>query len=239
VEIDVRSLFGLPGNIRTQGWLKVQGSGRLAGYLTYATNQALAAVVSQAEPRTQLTFSQVAEDGTGYFTGLAVLNANTEAVTVNISVFDADGVLVAATDSPYSVPSNGRIIDVLNRLVKSDQVKNQRGGYIVVSASLPVFGIEIFGTSDSRAFANVPADLDSGHAWIDGFRQIHKKMHGLLEEEGVVAVPRDGEFDPALHEAVTSEPSENVPSGNIIATLRTGYTYRGRVLRPALVRVAL
>jgi len=72
-------------------------------------------------------------------------------------VFNADGVLVAATDSPYSIPSNGRIVDVLNRLVKSDQVKNQRGGYIVVSASQPVFGIEIFGTSDSRAFANVPA----------------------------------------------------------------------------------
>jgi molecular chaperone GrpE len=108
-----------------------------------------------------------------------------------------------------------------------------RAGAHLVKKLLPI--VDDF----DLAFANVPADLDSGHAWIDGFRQIHKKMHGLLEEEGVVAVPRDGEFDPALHEAVTSEPSENVPSGNIIATLRTGYTYRGRVLRPALVRVAL
>jgi molecular chaperone GrpE len=89
------------------------------------------------------------------------------------------------------------------------------------------------------AFTNVPAELATGSAWVDGFLQIQKKLHALLEEEGVAPMAREGEFDPALHEAVTSEASDSVPSGNIIGTLRTGYTHRGRVLRPALVRVAL
>jgi len=90
------------------------------------------------------------------------------------------------------------------------------------------------------AFQNIPADLDSTTtAWVDGFRQIQKKLGNLLEEEGVTSLAIEGEFDPSRHEAVTSEPHETVASGHIIETLRTGYEYKGRVLRPALVRVAL
>ena len=88
------------------------------------------------------------------------------------------------------------------------------------------------------AFGNVPADLDASAPWVEGFRQIQKKLHTLLAEEGVVPIPLDGEFDPVLHDAIMSEPSESVPSGYLIATLRTGYTHRGRTLRPAMVRVA-
>lgn len=76
-------------------------------------------------------------------------------------------------------------------------------------------------------------------AWLEGFRQIQKKLMDLLVEQGVTQIATNGEFDPMHHEAITSEPSESVPSGHIIATLRNGYEYRGRVLRPALVRVAM
>lgn len=89
------------------------------------------------------------------------------------------------------------------------------------------------------AFNNVPSSTtDEENAWLNGFRQIQKKLQGLLDEEGVVAMPADGPFDPMRHEAVTSEPSDSVESGHIISTLRLGYEHRGRVLRPALVRVA-
>jgi molecular chaperone GrpE len=88
------------------------------------------------------------------------------------------------------------------------------------------------------AFAHVPPDLEEGAAWIEGFRQIQKKLHSLLAEEGVTTIP-EGEFDPTLHEAVSGEPSDSVPTGHVIATLRAGYTYKGKVLRPALVRVAM
>lgn len=88
------------------------------------------------------------------------------------------------------------------------------------------------------AFAHVPAELEQGAAWVEGFRQIQKKLHNILAEEGVAVIP-GGAFDPALHEAVTGEPSDDVPSGHVIDTLRAGYTYKGKVLRPALVRVAM
>ena len=89
------------------------------------------------------------------------------------------------------------------------------------------------------AFQNVPAEVEqNGGPWLEGLRQIQKKLTQLLEERGVTAIAKEGAFDPMRHEAVSSEPSETVESGQIIQTLRTGYEYKGRVLRPALVRVA-
>lgn len=89
------------------------------------------------------------------------------------------------------------------------------------------------------AFQNVPGEVEqNGGAWLEGLRQIQKKLTQVLEERGVTAIAKEGAFDPMRHEAVSSEPSETVESGHIIQTLRTGYEYKGRVLRPALVRVA-
>ncbi len=110
----------------------------------------------------------------------------------------------------------------------------ERAGSHTVERLLPVMDDLLL------AFGNLPADLDeSTNAWVDGFRQIQKKLDSLLSDQGVTAIPLEGEFDPNRHEAVSNEPSESVESGHIIETLRVGYEYKGRVLRPALVRVAM
>lgn len=96
------------------------------------------------------------------------------------------------------------------------------------------------------AFQNVPGDLAAAEgngsaqqmAWVQGFRQIRKKLGDILADQGLTTIETSGEFDPNQHEAITSEPSESVPSGHIIAEVRAGYLHKGRVLRPALVRVA-
>ena len=89
------------------------------------------------------------------------------------------------------------------------------------------------------AFGNVPEATDAEAAWIEGFRQIQRKLRLLLEEEGVAPIATDGEFDPSLHGAIASAPSDTVEAGHIIETLRAGYQLKGHVLRPALVRVAM
>lgn len=90
------------------------------------------------------------------------------------------------------------------------------------------------------AFRNQPQSLSENEsAWTAGFQQIQKKLMNLLEDESVTLIPPTGEFDPNRHEAISSEPSEEVESGHIIETLRTGYEHKGRVLRPAIVRVAM
>ena len=89
------------------------------------------------------------------------------------------------------------------------------------------------------AFQNLPASLTPEEmAWMDGFRRIYDKLGTILTDEGVAAIEKEGPFDPNRHEAVTNEPSDVVESGHIIATLRSGYILKDRVLRPALVRVA-
>jgi molecular chaperone GrpE len=102
------------------------------------------------------------------------------------------------------------------------------------------------------AFKNLPSDLQEAEgngapgndakvqqvSWVQGFRQIRKKLLDLLNDQGLTVIDTSGEFDPNQHEAISSEPSDSVPSGHIIDVMRAGYLYKGRVLRPALVRVA-
>lgn len=88
-----------------------------------------------------------------------------------------------------------------------------------------------------RAFDTLPDDVDSG--WSQGIRLIMQKFLGLLEQERVVPIEAEGqEFDPFRHQAVTHEPSEDVPCGYVIAGLQKGYAIGDRILRPAMVRVS-
>ena len=68
---------------------------------------------------------------------------------------------------------------------------------------------------------------------------IYRKFLAVLENEGAIAMKAQGEqFDPNLHEAISSEENDNFKSGQIIEVIKQGYTLGDRVLRPALVRVA-
>ena len=83
-----------------------------------------------------------------------------------------------------------------------------------------------------------PDNTDLGK-WSEGAALIYHKFQNVLKAEGVKRIEADGkEFDPAVHEAVTQEECDDHASGQVIATLRQGYTLGEKVLRPALVRVA-
>ena len=89
-----------------------------------------------------------------------------------------------------------------------------------------------------RAIETMPA-ASSEQTWSDGVRLIFQKLNKLLEQEGVVPIEALGEeFDPYLHQAVTHEPSDEFPSGQVIGVLQQGYRVGERVLRPSMVRVS-
>ena len=110
----------------------------------------------------------------------------------------------------------------------------ERAGTHMIQQLLPVLDdLEL-------AFNNLPEGLEAEQeAWLGGFEQIQKKLLNVLDSQGVTVIDEAGLFDPTRHEAVSSEPNDDVESGHIIAVLRTGYELKGRVLRPALVRVAM
>jgi molecular chaperone GrpE len=90
-----------------------------------------------------------------------------------------------------------------------------------------------------RAVANVPADKADDEL-LKGFSLIHRKLLALLDNAGVKVInPVGEEFDPAFHEAIGRDESGDVHSGHITVVLQKGYVYGDKVLRPALVRVAV
>jgi molecular chaperone GrpE (heat shock protein) len=78
----------------------------------------------------------------------------------------------------------------------------------------------------------------------EGFRRgvalIHRQLYDELCKEGLTAVDAVGEsFDPAVHEAVATDTSAELPANTVVEELQRGYYFQDRLLRPALVRVSV
>jgi molecular chaperone GrpE len=71
----------------------------------------------------------------------------------------------------------------------------------------------------------------------EGVRLVHRELVEALAREGLVEVETDGQFDPHVHEALVSQPSER-EDGSVIEVLQKGYRLGDRVLRPARVVVS-
>ena len=71
----------------------------------------------------------------------------------------------------------------------------------------------------------------------EGVRLVHRQLASALEREGLAEIETDGKFDPHVHEALLSQPSE-ADEGSVIEVLQKGYRLGDRVLRPARVVVA-
>ena len=81
------------------------------------------------------------------------------------------------------------------------------------------------------------ADLALAHGGGDDVKQISTALVGTLEREGLERIDPAGDpFDPTLHEAVAHEPSDEGVQ-EVVEVMRAGYRWKGRVLRPAMVKV--
>ena len=90
-----------------------------------------------------------------------------------------------------------------------------------------------------RAIVNVPAELQD-NGWVGGIAAIDRKLDALLASEGLTPIEAVGKpFDPHEHEAVVQEERTDVADGTVVAELQRGYRIRDRVLRPAMVAVAV
>ena len=73
-----------------------------------------------------------------------------------------------------------------------------------------------------------------------GVEMIHRQMQELMRRFGVTEIAAVGQpFDPTLHEAVSREESADVKAPTVVAELRRGYRMHDRLLRPAMVKVAV
>jgi molecular chaperone GrpE len=89
-----------------------------------------------------------------------------------------------------------------------------------------------------RALGSVEDD-EATRPMREGIRMVLQQFMGILTANGLEVVHPEGEtFDPHFHEAVAAEERDDVPDQQVIDTLQKGYVLRGRVVRPAMVRVA-
>jgi len=73
-----------------------------------------------------------------------------------------------------------------------------------------------------------------------GFELIYKQLLDAVTKLGVERIdPLGKPFDPHLHQAVDRAETSDHKDGTILQVFQPGYVFHGRVLRPAMVRVAV
>ena len=85
-------------------------------------------------------------------------------------------------------------------------------------------------------------DIDRAreHGELEGtFKSVGETLQATCAKLGLETYGDANEpFDPAMHEALTSESNDAVTEPTVVSVYQSGYRYAGRVLRPARVAVA-
>ncbi len=73
---------------------------------------------------------------------------------------------------------------------------------------------------------------------LKGVEMVQKSLLEAVKREGLEEIKSVGEqFDPNVHQAVMQEKDDSAEAGSVLMELQKGYTLKGRVLRPAMVKV--
>ena len=92
---------------------------------------------------------------------------------------------------------------------------------------------------DVARFAHVDPAVTDSATLVEGVAMVEKKLDKSLRAAGLEIVNPAGEkFDPALHEAVATQPTDDPGLDHTVAQVyQVGYTFKGQMLRPARVVV--
>ncbi len=123
---------------------------------------------------------------------------------------------------------------------------NYRKQAIKERAQLSKFGAEKI----SFDLLNVLDNLDSAseleltkenfESFKTGVDMTMKELRDVLTKHGIHSIDCEGKaFDPAIHEALSNEPTDKVPAGHISRVFKKAYKYHDKILRPAQVVVAI
>jgi molecular chaperone GrpE len=91
------------------------------------------------------------------------------------------------------------------------------------------------------AVKNGEISKPSTENFLEGVEMTLKKLRKVLEQEGVSEIPDPlgKNFDCSNHCSIATEEREDVAESTVIDQIRKGYTLRGRVIRPSIVRVSI
>lgn len=118
------------------------------------------------------------------------------------------------------------------RTLREQTARTASASQALVARLLPVldnFELAVSAAEQSRDFDGM----------LKGVEMVLGALREVLEGEGLVKIEAEGKpFDPERHEAVIAVEQEGAEPGMIVDTVRAGYELGGKVLRPAMVKVA-
>ena len=125
--------------------------------------------------------------------------------------------------------------EMVNTLRRKDEETNRLLKYSnesLITELLPV--IDNF----ERAL-NVDAKTTDIESYQKGMTMIYNSLKNILKKFEVKEIEAiDKEFDPSYHQAVMQEEKEGTKENIVIEVLQKGYTYKDKVIRPAMVKVS-
>lgn len=90
-----------------------------------------------------------------------------------------------------------------------------------------------------RALGVAEANHDADDPLLAGMRLVYDKALEVLGRHGLTRIEAQGKpFDPACHEAISQQPSEEHETPTVLQEVQRGYELKGRVIRPARVVVS-
>ncbi|HUJ54747.1 MAG TPA: nucleotide exchange factor GrpE [Gaiellaceae bacterium] len=154
--------------------------------------------------------------------------------------------LAPGTEEPSQAPGDGDASsagaddDRLLRLAADfDNYKKraarERREYVALANERLI--VELLPVLDDLERALAAAEEHQEAQLEEGVRLVHRSLASLLERHGVSAIETDGRFDPHVHEALLSQPSE-ADEGTVLDVVQKGYKLGDRVVRAARVVVA-
>jgi molecular chaperone GrpE len=118
------------------------------------------------------------------------------------------------------------------RTLREQTARAASASQALVTRLLPVldnFELAVSAAEQSRDFDRM----------LKGVEMVFGELRQALEGEGLVKIEAEGKpFDPERHEAVIAVEQEDTEPGMVVEIVRAGYELRGKVLRPAMVKVA-
>jgi molecular chaperone GrpE len=105
--------------------------------------------------------------------------------------------------------------------------------------ALERFAADLLAVCDSLELALAAEGEPSVESLKEGSEVTLKLLATTMQRFGIEELDPHGEpFDPAQHEAMTMQPSDDVEPGTVVTVFQKGYALNGRLLRPARVVVA-
>jgi molecular chaperone GrpE len=143
---------------------------------------------------------------------------------------------VPGTEEPSQAPVDDRLLRLAADFENyKKRTARERSEYIALANERLLS--ELLPILDDLERALTAAEEHEEARLEDGVRLVHRSLASLLERYGVTPIETDGKFDPHVHEALLSQPSE-AEEGSVIDVVQKGYKLADRVVRPARVVVA-